>query len=65
MHWWTFGKKTARGIPLAKIFETEEEVLAAVEKAIILFRDEGIKGERFADTIERLGFDYAEKKITD
>ena len=60
-----WGKKTARGIPLAKIFETEEEVLAAVEKAIILFRDEGIKGERFADTIERLGFDYAEKKITD
>ena len=47
------------------LFETEEEVLAAVEKAIILFRDEGIKGERFADTIERLGFDYAEKKITD
>ena len=28
-----------------------------------LFRDEGIKGERFAETIERLGFDYVQKKI--
>ena len=27
-----------------------------VESAILLFRDEGISGERFADTIERLGF---------
>lgn len=58
-----WGKKVARGIPLSKIFETEDEVLAVIEKAIILFRDEGIKGERFADTIARLGFDYVEKKL--
>ena len=58
-----WGKKAAMGKPLHKIFTSEEEVLDIVEKTILLFRDEGIKGERFADTIERLGFDYVEKKI--
>jgi len=58
-----WGKKTAVGKPIDRIFTGEDEVLDAVERAICLFRDEGIKGERFADTIERLGFDYVEKKI--
>ncbi len=58
-----WGKKTARGIPLPVIFKSEEEVLSAIERAIILFRDEGIKGERFGDTIERLGFNYVAEKI--
>ena len=58
-----WGKKVARGIPLDKIFTSEEEVLCAIERAIILFRDEGIKGERFGDTIERLGFNYVSEKI--
>ena len=60
-----WGKKTAMGRPLSKIFQSEEDVLAVVEKAICLFRDEGIKGERFADTVARLGFEYAEKKLID
>ena len=34
-----------------------------MEKAILLFRDEGITGERFADTVERLGFDYVNDKL--
>ena len=34
-----------------------------VEKAILLFRDEGISGERFADTVNRLGFDYVNDKL--
>lgn len=59
-----WGKKTAFGQPLTKIFDTEEEVLDVVEKAICLFRDEGIAGERFADTIERLGFRYVNDKLT-
>ena len=58
-----WGKKGARGIFLSHIFESEEEVLNAVEKAILLFRDEGVKGERFAETVERLGMDYVEKKL--
>lgn len=58
-----WGKKVAHGIPLTKIFSTEEEVMDVVEKAILLFRDEGISGERFADTVERLGFDYVNEKL--
>lgn len=58
-----WGKKVAHGIPLTKIFTGEEEALAVVEKAILLFRDEGIPGERFADTIARLGFDYVNEKL--
>ena len=34
-----------------------------VEKAILLFRDEGLSGERFADTVTRLGFDYVNDKL--
>lgn len=58
-----WGKKTAKGIPLNYLFTTEQEVLDTIERAIILFRDEGIKGERFADTIARLGFEYVENKL--
>lgn len=58
-----WGKKVAAGKPLSKFFTSEEEVIALVEKAILLFRDEGRTGERFADTIARLGFDYVEDKL--
>jgi dissimilatory sulfite reductase (desulfoviridin) alpha/beta subunit len=55
-----WGKKTAQGRPLDVILETEEEVLTLVEKCILLFRDKGIAGERFADTLERIGFETAQ-----
>ena len=58
-----WGKKVAHGTPLTKIFDSEEEVLEVVERAILLFRDEGISGERFADTVSRLGFDYVNEKL--
>ena len=58
-----WGKKVARGIPLSPIITDQEEVLAVVERAICFFRDEGVAGERFAETIERLGFEYTEKKL--
>ncbi len=58
-----WGKKRAIGKPLSSLITSEDEVLAALERAVLLYRDEGIKGERFADTVERLGFDYVEKKI--
>lgn len=58
-----WGKKIANGRPLSKIFTSEEEVLDTVEKAILLFRDEGQTGERFADTVARLGFAYVEDKL--
>ena len=46
-----------------KHWGSEEELMDVVESAILLFRDEGISGERFADTIERLGFDYLNDKL--
>ena len=58
-----WGKKVAHGIPLTKVFTSDEEVLNMVEKTICFFRDEGIAGERFADTINRLGFDYVNQKL--
>lgn len=51
-----WGKDFAHGKPMEKIFTSEAEVLSVVEKAILLFRDSGMAGERFSDTIERIGF---------
>lgn len=60
-----WGKKMSNGKPLSKLFYTENEVLSTIKKTILCFKDEGVSGERFADTINRLGFDYIEKKIID
>ena len=51
-----WGKNFAHGKPMDKLFTSEAEVLDIVEKSILLFRDKGIAGERFSDTIERIGF---------
>lgn len=58
-----WGKKTACGRPLPRLFTTEEEVMAVIDRAILLFREEGTAGERFADTVARLGFDYVSGKL--
>ncbi|MDD7271448.1 MAG: FAD-dependent oxidoreductase [Spirochaetales bacterium] len=58
-----WGKKIAHGLPLTRIITSEEELMDVVEKAILLFRDEGKTGERFADTVARLGFDYVNDKL--
>lgn len=58
-----WGKKVAQGRPLSKIFTSEEEVLDTVEAAILLFREQGLTGERFADTIARIGFENVEAQL--
>ena len=58
-----WGKKVARGRALDIIFETEEELLSAVEKAILFYKENGTSAERFADTISRIGFEKSEKEI--
>lgn len=58
-----WGKKVAEGRALDKVFTSEEEVIDVVERAILFFRDEGNSGERFADTIARLGFEYVQDKL--
>ena len=58
-----WGKKVAHGIPLSKVFTSEEEMLDTVEAAILLYREQGQTGERFADTIARIGFEEVEKQL--
>ena len=58
-----WGKKVAQGRALSKIFTDKEEALAVIEKAILLFREQGKTGERFAKTIERLGFENVEAQL--
>ena len=58
-----WGKKVARGTALGKIFESEAEALATVEKVILFYKENGIAGERFADTIERAGFDKVKEAV--
>ncbi len=58
-----WGKAFAQGRALRHLFLSEEEVLSAVESAILLFRDQGKTGERFADTVARISFEEAERQI--
>lgn len=58
-----WGKKVAQGRYLDKIFTDKEEVLSVVEKAILLFREQGITGERFADTVARIGFEQVQEQL--
>ncbi len=58
-----WGKKTAHGRPLSKIFTDKEELFAIIEKAILLFREQGVTGERFADTVTRIGFENVEAQL--
>lgn len=58
-----WGKKVAQGRPLDKVFTDKEEVMDVIEKAILLFRDQGITGERFADTVQRLGFENVQEQL--
>ena len=58
-----WGKKIAQGRALSKLFTSEEEVLDVVEKAILLFKEQGNPGERFADTIARIGFENVEAQL--
>ena len=60
-----WGKKVAHGRYLAPVFTSREEVLDIVEKAILLFREQGITGERFADTVDRLGFENVQAQLLD
>ena len=58
-----WGKKVGQGTPMSKVFTSEEEVLDIVEKIILFFKDQGVAGERLADTVERVGFEKAEAMI--
>ncbi len=58
-----WGKRVAHGRYLDRVFTSQEEVLDVIEKAILLFREQGVTGERFADTIARLGFENVQEQL--
>lgn len=58
-----WGKSGNRGQALNRVFLSEAEVLDALERIILFYRDHGTAGERFADTINRLGFEAVEKTV--
>ena len=60
-----WGKKVEMGRRLSRLLYSEDEVIACVENAILLFREEGISGERFADTVSRLGLEKVEERLFD
>ena len=51
------------GKTLNKIFTSKEEVIKLAEKAILFYREQGRTGERFAETVERLGFENVEAQL--
>ena len=51
-----WGKNISHGIPLPKVFSSKDEALDVLERAMFFYRDNGQPGERFAQTIERIGF---------
>ena len=52
-----WGKKFSVGQALPGIYDTGDELMDLIEKAILFYKENGKPGERFALTIERLGFD--------
>ena len=37
--------------------------ISVLEKAILLFREQGNTGERFADTVSRIGFEKVQEQL--
>jgi dissimilatory sulfite reductase (desulfoviridin) alpha/beta subunit len=56
-----WGKQVARGQSLSRLCRSEDEVLDLIEKCILFFRAYGVAGERFADTVARVGFSRTEE----
>jgi len=58
----SWGKRTVKGTALSE-YVSEEDILPIIEKAILWFRENGERKERFGKTIERVGFENLEKAV--
>lgn len=58
-----WGKQVSQGKALNRIFLNREELLNTVEKIIIFYLENGMPRERFAQTIDRIGFKEIEKVL--
>ncbi|MGL5313587.1 MAG: (4Fe-4S)-binding protein [Peptostreptococcaceae bacterium] len=57
-----WGKIVRMGSTINKLF-TREEALDVVEKSILLFKSKGLSGERFGETVDRIGMEKVEKML--
>lgn len=57
-----WGKQIRIGNRLDVLF-TKDEIMNIVEKCIILFRDRGEPGERFGETIDRIGIEEVQREL--
>lgn len=58
-----WGKIAERGRALSKIITSDAELYDVIEKCILFYKEKGIAGERFAQTIARIGFEEADREI--
>lgn len=58
-----WGKKTTIGKTLKTLLKSEEEVYNVIESAILFFKENGNKKERFADLVTRMGLENVEKQL--
>jgi dissimilatory sulfite reductase (desulfoviridin) alpha/beta subunit len=56
------GKFPKLGVRLGTVWE-KETLFSFLEKTLEFYKREGIKGERFGETLERLGLEYYKEKI--
>ncbi|MEG2634363.1 MAG: (4Fe-4S)-binding protein [Oscillospiraceae bacterium] len=57
-----WGKQIQHGMPLAKIY-TLDEVFKLIEKVLLIYREQGVTGERFGATLTRLGMEHIEREL--
>ncbi len=57
-----WGREGRKGSPLNKTF-TVQEALDKIEEITLYYREHGYKKERFADMIDRIGFDVVESEL--
>lgn len=58
-----WGKRVNRGRPIGQMLKSKEEVLDVIAKVILIYREQGITGERLAQTLERMGFEKFEEQL--
>ena len=57
------GKVKTEARALNKVFTSKEEIFDLIEKALLFYMENGQPKERFAKTIERIGFEEVEKEF--
>lgn len=58
-----WGKNTRVGQPLSKVFSSKDEMMDTVDRVFQFYRSNAQPGERFASTVDRLGFENVEKAV--